>query len=89
MLDIMSPFYFLTSAGCECGGFDLVIVVNVVKVLNSFSKEVQVLFLKDFVSFCLKNFGLMIDLDTLPKAQRTQGIENFDSFNTFSSKRKL
>ena len=37
MLDIMSPFYFLTfaiaSAGCGCGGFDLVIVVNVVKAL--------------------------------------------------------
>ena len=40
------------------------------------------------VSFS-KNFGVMIGLDTLPKAQRTQGIENFDSFNTFSSKQKL
>ena len=39
MSSLMSPFYFLTfaiaSAGCGCGGFDLVIVVNVVKVLNS------------------------------------------------------
>ena len=35
----------------------------------------------------LKSFGLMIGLDTLPKAQRTQGIENF-GFG-FSSKQKL
>ena len=26
---------------------------------------------------------------TLPKAQRTQGIDYFDSFNTFCSKQKL
>ena len=26
---------------------------------------------------------------TLPKAQRTQGIEHFESINTFSSKQKL
>ena len=29
------------------------------------------------------------DIHTLPKAQRTQGFENFDSFNTFCSKQKL
>ena len=27
-------------------------------------------------------------VQTLPKAQRTQGIQYFDSFNTFSSKQK-
>ena len=32
---------------------------------------------------------LNVQHETLPKAQRTQGIEYFDSFNTFSSKQKL
>ena len=36
-----------------------------------------------------KKIGLRIGQDTLPKAQRTQGIEDFDSFNTFSSKQML
>ena len=35
-----------------------------------------------------KKFGVRIGRDTLPKVQRTQGIENFDTSNTFSSKQK-
>ena len=55
------------------------ITLKVLAVLKSFSKEIQVT-LSIAVS---KEFGLRIGIDTLPKAQRNQRIENFDSINTF------
>ena len=35
------------------------------------------------------NCKIQTEIQTLPNTKRTQGIEYFDSFNTFSSKQKL
>ena len=71
------------------------ITLKVLPALMSFSKEIctsntlKRFFLIKCFNSSLKKFGLRIGLETLPKAQWTQGIKKFDSFNTFSSKKKL
>ena len=71
------------------------ITLKVLPALMSFSKEIctsntlKRFFLIKCFNSSLKKFGLRIGLETLPKAQWTQGIRYFDSFNTFCSKQKL